>query len=336
MNENEHVNNTDTTPETESTTETVSTEVTTEAEATPETATPVVESTEAPSEAASTEPVNEVVAEAVPAEVEATHTEGETTIEEIVSEEQKQSPADVLKSVGSWIKKWRYTIIAAVLVVVAVIGMLYIMEERGRIHTGMFDGVKKFVAAHKAVAKVNKNAITQADLDTSVSQLSANAEAQGADIKDPKTLDQIRSQALDMLVNTELLKQEAAKRKITISDDDVNKRIEQLKKDVGGEDVLKQRMTQFNIDEKTLRRDVTNELTIQALLDQVFKEKAVTVSEDDIKKFYDQAGGGKPGIPKLSEVHDQIEAQLKQNKQQESVTAFIDELRKNATIEMVK
>jgi hypothetical protein len=340
MNENEHVNNPETTPETESTTETVSTEST--PEVANEAVAPVEESTtvDAPTMSEeTTEEVSVVKTDDVDSPAEENINEAPASMEDILpaaAMTPKDKVTSALAGAGKWIKRRRYTLIAVVLVIVAVIGMLYILEERGRIHTGMFEGVKKFVAAHKTVVNVNKNAITQADLDTSISQLSANAEAQGADLSDPKTKEQMRTQALDMLVNTELLKQEAAKRNITISDDDVNKRIEQLKKDVGGDEVLKERMKQFNIDEKTLRRDVKNELTIQTLLDQVFKEKGVTVGEDEIKKFYDQAGGAKAGLPKISEVHDQIASQIKQNKQQEVVTALIEELRKAATIEMLQ
>ena len=136
-----------------------------------------------------------------------------------------------------------------------------------------------------------------------------------------------------MLVNTELLKQEAKARGIKITTEDVDNRLTSLKEEIGGEEVLTERMMQFGVDEKTLRHDIENELTIQSLLDQVFAEKGLEVTEEEIVAFYDEAGGEKGGLPKLEEVRAQIEAQLKSSKEQEAVTGYIEELRAKATIE---
>lgn len=298
-------------------------------------------------EVVETTPEVEVVAEA------AAPDKVEETVEAITKTEEKEEPvaeavtsveevvaADAvtpLKKVMVCARRYKYTILAVVLVLVAILGLTYVMESEGRIHTGMFDKVNKFADNYKAVAKINGVKATKHDLDVSVAQLSSAAGAQGADITDPKVLDGIRSQALDMLVNTELLKQEAATRGIAISDEDVNKRLETLKTDVGGEDVLKQRMAQFDVDEKSLRRDIKSELTIQTLLDQVFKEKGIAVSDEEIKAFYDQAAGAgkKADLPKLEAVRDQIEKQLRSSKEQEAVTSYIEELRKKATIEVL-
>lgn len=240
-----------------------------------------------------------------------------------------------MQKCGAWLRRFRYSILAVILVAVAILGLTYIMESEGRINTGLFDKVNVLADNYKAVATVNKTKITKHDLNVSVSQLSAAAAAQGADATDEKVIDDIKNQALDMLVNTELLKQEAAARNIAITDEDVAARLETLKTDVGGEEALKERMQQFGVDEKTLKRDIKNELTIQALLDQVFTEKGVTVSDEEIKAFYDQAVGTekKADIPKLDAVRDQIEKQLRSTKEQEVVSAYIEELRKNAAIE---
>lgn len=242
------------------------------------------------------------------------------------------SPVDKLKSV---LLAQKYTILAVIVVAITMLGLTYMMEKQGRLHTGLFDGVDKILATKKTVAKVNDGKITQKDLDISITQISAGAAAQGADVADPEFKAEIQKQAVDMLVNTELLKQEATSRGIVITDEAVNARLEQLKTDVGGEEELTKRMQEFNIDEKTLVRDIRNELTIQALLDQVFTEKSTEVTEEEIKQLYDKAGGEKAGLPKLEEVREKIVAQIKSSKEQEIVTTFIEELRSKATIEVL-
>jgi SurA N-terminal domain len=245
------------------------------------------------------------------------------------------SVASLFNNTKDFIKRKKYTVATLALVIVALLALVYALEEKGKLNTGIFDGVQKQVSKHTAAATVNNAKISEYDLEISMTQLSSGAAAQGADITDPSVQSEIRTQALEMLINTELLKQEAAARGIAITDEEVNTRLETLKKDVGGEEVLNQRMSEFGINQKTLLRDIKNELTIQKLLDEVFKEKSVVVTEEEIVAFYDQAGGAEAGLPGIEEVKTQIEAQLKATKEQGVVTAYIEELRGKATIETV-
>lgn len=240
-----------------------------------------------------------------------------------------------LSKAKNWVLGRKYTISAVVLVLVALVGLLYIMEEQGRIETGMFDKAESLLTAHKAVAKVNEGKVTRKQLNTSISQISAGAEAQGMDVTEPELAAQIQNQAIEMLVNTELLMQEAEVRGIEITDEDVTARIDSLTEEVGGAEVLAERMSEFGIDEKTLRSDVRNELTIQALLDEVFAEKGVEITDEEVKEFYDTAGGAEAGLPALEEVTEQIKAQIQSTREQEQVTSLIEELRAKATIEIL-
>ncbi|MBP6924411.1 MAG: SurA N-terminal domain-containing protein [Candidatus Pacebacteria bacterium] len=291
------------------------------------------------------EEVKEAVSETV-SEVEEASLEVITPVEEakevIETETEvvaKASPvvmvmAYVVKA-KDWILGRKYTISAVVLVIVALVGLLYIMEEQGRINTGVFDKAGSLFASHKAIAKVNDGKVTQKQLETSISQISAGAAAQGMDTTDPELATQIQSQAVEMLINTELLMQEAEVRDIEVTSADVDERINTLTEEVGGKEVLLERMKQFGIDDKTLRSDVRNELTIQALLDVVFAEKKTDITDEEVKAFYDAAGGEGAGLPALEEVAEQIKEQIKSTKEQEQVTALIEELRGKATIEIL-
>ncbi len=232
-------------------------------------------------------------------------------------------------------KKWYVTLAAVIAGLIVIVGIMYMMEEQGRLNTGLFDGVNRMMAMNKAVATVNDTKISQFDLEISMSQISAGAALQGIDIADPEVKAKIQTQAIEMLVNTELLKQEAATRNIVVTDADVAARLETLKTDVGGEEVLAERMAEFNIDEKTLLRDIRNELTIQALLEQVFEEKGTEVTEKEVKDFYDEAGGSAAGLPPLADVRDQIEQQVRSTKEQDIVTTFVSELKEKAAVEVL-
>lgn len=227
--------------------------------------------------------------------------------------------------------KWVYSAVAVALV----LAVFYGMEQTGKINTGLFSGIEKMVSGNSAVAKVNGNKITQNDFNISVEQIKAGAEAQGVDVESPEVQADIKSQAIDMLVNTELLKQEAATRGIEITDEDVQARYDELVSQVGGEEALTERMKQFDVTESILRRDIKNELTIQTLLDQVFAEKQIAVTDEEVLGLYQNAGGAEAGLPAIEEVREQIEAQVRSSKEQEIVTSFVNELRTNAEVEVL-
>lgn len=264
----------------------------------------------------------------------------------VTSEEEKEDKKEVASPVAAvlgavrsvkqnWSRRHSFNTAAIFVVLVLLLAVLYGMERTGRIETGMFDGVNRIVSSYTPVAKVNDGKVTEFDLNVSMSQITAGAAAQGVDIESDEIKEEIKTRALDMLVNTELLKQEAKARGVAITDEDVDARLETLKTDVGGEEVLEQRMSEFNVNKKTLRRDIQNELTIQALLDQVFEEKNITVTDEEIAEFYVQAGGEEAGLPEIDAVRAQIEEQIRTGKEQEVVTAYIEELRSKATIEIL-
>ncbi len=319
MNESETQKEDTTTPVVPEVTETVEETVIEAAETVTEEVTEVVE-------AGSEEGIQDMVSDA-------TEVAGDMPTETAATTAAVASVATAFNKSKDFIKRKKYTVATLALVLVALLALVYALEDKGKLNTGIFDGLQKQVSKHTAAATVNNAKISGYDLDISMTQLSSGAAAQGADTTDPAVQAEIKTQALDMLINTELLKQEAANRGITVSEEDVNTRLETLKTDVGGEEVLNQRMAEFGINKKTLLRDIKNELTIQKLLDEVFKEKSVVVTEEEIVAFYDQAGGVEAGLPGIDEVRAQIEQQLKATKEQGVVTTYLEELRGKATIE---
>jgi hypothetical protein len=274
-----------------------------------------------------TEEVKEMVAETTPELVKEDIEEGMTFSSMLTAVKQK------------WNKRCTYTAGAVLVALVVLLAVLLVMERQGRVQTGLFDEVNQIIDTKIAVVKVNDGKVSRYDLNVSVAQMTSGFTAQGADIESEEVKADIQTRAMDMLVNTELLKQEAEAVGIEITEEDVNARLETLTTDVGGAEALKTRMEEFNVSEKILRRDIKNELTIQALLDGVFKEKNVEVSEAEVSEYYaaalKEAAGDTAEFPELEAVRPQIEQQLKSAKEQEVVTAYIEELRGKATIEIL-
>jgi peptidyl-prolyl cis-trans isomerase SurA len=232
-------------------------------------------------------------------------------------------------------RSWKFTAVAVVLVVVALLAVLFRLEKEGRVETNLFSGIIASQEANAKVAVVNGEALRKTDLTVSADQLAQAATAQGLDPNDPEVRAQIESQALEMIVNTELLTQVAAQKEIVIEDSVVAERITAIETDAGGAETLDARLAEFDITREMLTADVTTELTIRALLDSVFVDADMTITEEEIVTVYESAGGPDAGLPPLDEVRSQITAQLQQVREQAAVEEYLVSLREGADIEIL-
>lgn len=230
------------------------------------------------------------------------------------------------KSVGTYLA-------FGLLIIILGLVLVFFLEKSDKLSTGVFDAYFERQAALAVVATVNGEEIIGRDLTTSVDQFSQAAIAQGVDVSNPQFKDAVREQSLEVLINTELLKQEATERGISVSDADIDARIETLETDLGGADVLDERIAELGIDRERLKEDVRDEIVIQTLLEQIFAEAEVAVTEEEVEAVYESAGGAEAGLPALEEVRPQVEAQIQASKEQEAIDNFIDSLRQEADIE---
>jgi hypothetical protein len=224
---------------------------------------------------------------------------------------------------------------AAILVaVVIIVGVLYVLEKEGRSSTTLFSSIIGSQQVGAVVAAVNGEEITAGKLSSSIQQFNQVAVSQGIDITNPEAQQNIRSQALDVLINTTLMKQAARDRGITVSEDDVSARIGVIREDLGGEEVLAERMEVLGIGQEQLVSDINDELLIERLLEQIFSETDVAVSDEEVVAVYEGAGGAEAGLPPLEDVRGEIEAQIVSTKEQGAIDGYLTALREGASIEI--
>jgi hypothetical protein len=231
-------------------------------------------------------------------------------------------------------KSNKYTIITIVIVVIALLVVLFQLERQDRVGTNVFGSMIAALEANAPIATVNGDDIKMADVESGIEQLTQAAIQQGFDTTDPEVQAEVRSQAIDMMINTKLLEQEAVKNDITINEEAVNARINELAEAAGGQEALLERLAEFEIDEAQLRTDVQEELTIRALLDTVFSDAGTAVTEEEIVAVYQNAlaANGDQPLPPLADVSAQIEQQLQQTKEQEAIETYVQRLRAGADI----
>jgi hypothetical protein len=223
----------------------------------------------------------------------------------------------------------------ALVIVVMVLALVFVLEKEGRISTGLFSSIIGDSKGAAAVALVNGTKIVRADYDSSLQQLLNMAAAQGANTSDEAVVSELKTQALDTLINGELLRQSALDAGMEAAQETIDARYTQITEDVGGPEVLLEKMTEFGISEKSLRRDIENEILIQGLFDSVINTEPTEVTEAEIKDMYEQSGGEKAGLPPLAEVKDKVVEQIERNRQQEQISKYLEGLRQTAKIEIL-
>jgi len=269
--------------------------------------------------------------------LEAARTVKETTVEQKV-EKEKEAEETASKEAPAVRKKSNVKAIAisVVVVVVIVLGVLYQLEKEGRSSTQIFSSLIEKQRLNKEVASVNGHKLTNADLDLSIKQFAQIAAAQGVDVESDEAKSRLRKQALEVLINTTLLKQEAAKEGIGVFDEEINQRYDDLLKSTGGEEALGNRMKELGITKERLLSDIRDELVIQKLIDKILADANSEITEEEISEVYNTAKENNTDIPPLAEVKDQVEAQIRATKEQTAIEDYLKKLKEEAEINIIE
>lgn len=139
-----------------------------------------------------------------------------------------------------------------------------------------------FTKLDKIVAIVNREVITQSQLNTEIDHVRKTMEQSNQPLPPPGEL---RSKILDGLIAKKLTLQLCESRNITASDDDVNKAIDKiLKMNNIGLDQLKGALAQQGLTFDNYKKNLKDQIAMQKLQqDEV--ARTVTVTPEDVKKF---------------------------------------------------
>ncbi|MGZ1490098.1 SurA N-terminal domain-containing protein [Brevibacterium sediminis] len=194
----------------------------------------------------------------------------------------------------------------------------------------------------KVVAEVNGEKILKDDFvplfETQYQQMQMQAQQSGQPV-DEKSL---KKQTVENLVSTEVLVQEADKRKIDVSDKDIDKGLKESAKSgqMSEKDFLKA-MKDQGMDEENVRSELKNQLKIEGLVEDEYGE--FEVSGEEIGQAYEQAksqqeqmaqqgGQGQQEMPPIEDMRPQLKEQVKNQKSQEATQKYAKKLRKQADV----
>lgn len=132
---------------------------------------------------------------------------------------------------------------------------------------------------------------------------------------------------LNRLVRERLVEQEAKKAERDVTSERVDAEIEAIRAQFDSDEAFAAALEQAGHTQETLRRDVTIELRLQAILgDQV------EVTEDELRQAYEQNQDELGGAP-FEEARDRLHTFIYQQKMNQAVAAWLDEKLAESDIE---
>jgi parvulin-like peptidyl-prolyl isomerase len=150
------------------------------------------------------------------------------------------------------------------------------------------------------VAKAKGVTISRSQLDEALIGIKTGAAARGQNIP-PEQVALLEKQILQRLIQVQLLNAKATDEDRAAGKEQTAKRIEELKKQAGSDEVFAARLKSIGLNENELMSKMTEELTAEGVLKRELK---VEVPDEDVKKFYDENPGRfeKPEMVKAAHV----------------------------------
>ncbi len=213
----------------------------------------------------------------------------------------------------------RYAIIG--LVVAVALGAAYYMYNR---------------AQEDVAAIVNGTRITEAELTENIAMMTKSAEMQGIDTSEMTVTSEIRTQALENLINNALLIGAAKKEGKVANEAAVQAAYDTLVSELGGEEELKTRMEEVGLTSDTLYKNIGERLMVDSYIESATDIETLTITDEEITTYLTSIETEGVKLPPLEEIKPQIEGTLLAEKQQKLVADLIQKLRTEGEVTIIE
>jgi FKBP-type peptidyl-prolyl cis-trans isomerase (trigger factor) len=188
----------------------------------------------------------------------------------------------------------------------------------------------------KTVVIVNDEKISGAEYNSVLSMIQMQMQQLGQDPTSKEVAEQIKEQTINSLVGKRLLLQDADKKGYTASKDAIEKQLAEIKGQYEDDEKFNEAMKQLGMNSEQLNTQIAENIKYTQYVDKEIKVEEAT--DKEIKEYYDQvaAQGSASGqeTPKLEELKPQIKEQLEQQKKQEKLVKYVEELKKDAKVDI--
>jgi parvulin-like peptidyl-prolyl isomerase len=194
-------------------------------------------------------------------------------------------------------------------------------------------------SGNQSVARVDGVEITQASYDQSTKQISAAYAAQGVDTASAEIAAAIKEQALNTLINRQLLLSVAEREGHQVDDAEVETEYQNVLAELGGEEGLQAALNETGITETTLRTDLRHDALINKYLRVKLGLEDLVVTDEEVETAYAAAletnASSTEALPPIEDVRELIRGQLVSEKSQALINTELERLRQEATIEIL-
>ncbi|MEH7085171.1 SurA N-terminal domain-containing protein [Neobacillus drentensis] len=195
---------------------------------------------------------------------------------------------------------------------------------------------KQKIDEKKTVAIINDEKVLGSDYNMVLSSLQMQMQQMGQDPTSEEAAKQVKEQTIDSLVGQTLILQEADKKGYQASDDEVEKQLAKMKESYKDSTKFEDAMKLAGLDMTTLKAKTAENIQYMKYMEKEIPVEEVT--DEEIQAYYNQsaqqAGAGVQKLPKLEDVKPQIKQQLEQQQQQKQLTKRVEELKKNAKVDI--
>lgn len=170
-------------------------------------------------------------------------------------------------------------------------------------------------------------------------QLTMQAQMTGEEVDE----EELRDQALEMMINSQLLVTDAEDQGFTASDEEVDEYLSTMAEESGLEssDELVSQLEEQGLSEEQIRDEVHAEVLMEQVVDTVEVDEP---TDEELEEIYDmqvaqqeamaeQAEGEEQEVPSFEEMEPELEEQAEAQKENEALGAYIEDLRDDAEIE---
>lgn len=187
---------------------------------------------------------------------------------------------------------------------------------------------------NKTMALVNDEPILESDFEIAMNQIKTSYLDQGIDLNSSdisqEDIAMIEHQVLNRLIDQKLINQEMQKQDISISREEIEAELSKLRLEFPDEQVFNAVLAENDLTMETLEEDIVNYLKTTKFLQQQTGELSVT--EEEIRQYYDQSVQDMEDAPEFETVRSQIEQGMLEQKRFMAEQEFIQEIREKSDI----
>lgn len=190
-------------------------------------------------------------------------------------------------------------------------------------------------ANDEVVARVDGVEISRAAYERNLQQLRGAYTSQGIDVSSATSSEVLKEQAINALINRQIIIAAAKAENIAVDTGTIDTEYKNIVEGAGGAEALASALAATGVTDDMVRKDIEEGLIIQQYLATKVGINSATVSEEEVKNYYEAAKKENAEVPAFEEVSEAIKNQLLAQKQEAMINAALEKLRADAKIEIL-